>query len=94
MCYLIVHTNDSDAGDQSLCILDASINDTLHERLKNTVQMSDLLVELFCEWQISRKFWIDSNIVTGRFSSASVKPPRNFHVQMNDLDAGYSSRCD
>ncbi len=61
---------------------------------KNTVQMNDLLAKLFCDKQISRKVWTDSNIVTGRFGSATVNPPRDFLVQMNDLDAGNSSRCD
>ncbi len=48
------------------------------------------------EWAVQGLYSVRGliNIVTGCFSSATVKSPCDFHVQMNNLDAGDLSRCD
>ncbi len=54
--------------------------------------MSDLLAAIILRRaNQSQSVKNDSNIVAGCFGSATGKPPRNFHVQMNNLDAGDSS---
>ncbi len=85
--------NDSISRRKKIITNPAHLNFEFPKTPKNTVQMSNLLVAIILRLANQSKVWTDSNIVSGRFGFVTVKPPCDFHVQMNDLDAGDSSRC-